>query len=215
MFKKRITLLDSDEAFCTTVATLLKSSDKLHINKIYHCSVEALKNAKNDFSEIIIMDLDFPELKGTDFIMKVKEKVPGTIILVVTNYSHEEIIFHTITQGASGYLLKKKCLPQLMDSITAMINGGSALDPLVASYIVHSMHKNQASPLTKRESMVLKLLTDGKKYTEIAKDLDIASETVKTHLRNIYEKLDVKTKAQAVRKAIEDRLVIRTFNSVY
>lgn len=208
MFRKRITLIDTDESFCTAVSAILKNSERFQINKVYHNNVEALKRLRDDLSEIIIMDLDFPELRGTDFILKARERVPGIDILVITNYSDEQIVFHTLAQGASGYLLKRKCLPQLTEALTAMENGGSPLDPMVSRYLIRSMHINEVSPLSIRESTVLKLLAQGKTHTAIASELFIANETVKTHLKNIYRKLKVNTKAGAIRKAFEERLVV-------
>src|SRR5436190_18659485 len=117
MFKKRVTIIDNDQDFCIAAAAIIKSSEKFQINKVYHDSKEALKKLKDDFSEIIIMDLDFPELNGADFIVKAKEKMPGLDILIITNYDDEQIVYHALTNGASGYLLKKKCFPQLMDAL--------------------------------------------------------------------------------------------------
>src|SRR5690349_3940781 len=110
MLKKRITIIDSDEEFCMAVSAIIKNSEKFQLNKVYHDSKEALKKIQDDYSEILIMDLDFPELKGTDFIVKAREKIHGLNILVVTNYDDYEIAFNSISNGASGYLLKKRCL---------------------------------------------------------------------------------------------------------
>jgi len=207
MLKKRVTIVDSDEEFCMAVSAIIKNSEKFQLNKIYHDSKEALKRIQDDFSEIVIMDLDFPELKGTEFILKVREKIPGLNILVVTNYDEDEIVFHAISNGASGYLLKKRCLTHLLEALTIIANGGSPLDPLIARYIIRSMQVSGGSPLSTRESMVLKLLVQGKTYSTIGKDLLISGETAKTHIKNIYKKLQVHSKSEAVAKAIKGKIV--------
>ena len=213
MFKKRVTIIDNDQDFCIAAAAIIKSSEKFQINKVYHDSKEALKKLKDDFSEIIIMDLDFPELNGADFIVKAKEKMPGLDILIITNYDDEQIVYHALTNGASGYLLKKKCFPQLMDALTTLSQGGAALDPIIARFILRHIQVNEVSPLSARELMVLKLLIQGKTYSSIARELVISGETVKSHLKNIYKKLNVNTKAEAVRKAIIEQLVPSVYSA--
>jgi DNA-binding NarL/FixJ family response regulator len=215
MLRKRITIIDSDEDFCMAVSAIIKNSDKFQLNKVYHDSKEALKKIQDDYSEILIMDLDFAELKGTDFIVKAREKIPGLNILIVTNYDDDEIVFHSITNGASGYLLKKRCLPHLLEALTIISNGGSPLDPIIARYIIRSMQVSGGSPLSTRESMVLKLLVQGKTYSTIGKDLLISGETAKTHIKNIYKKLKVNSKAEAVRKAVEDQLIVSHLGFYY
>ncbi|MFZ6011373.1 MAG: LuxR C-terminal-related transcriptional regulator [Bacteroidota bacterium] len=207
MFKKRITIIDRDEDFCLAVGALLKNSDGFQLNKIYQDPREALKRIKEDFSEIIIMDLDFTEVKGTDFILKAREKVPSLEILIISDYDEEQIVFQALGHGASGYLLKRKCFPHLLQALNTLSIGGAALDPLIARQIIQSIQINKISPLSPRESMVLKLLVQGKTYSSIAQDLFISGETVKTHLKHIYKKLNVNTKAQAIKRAVTDQLV--------
>jgi DNA-binding NarL/FixJ family response regulator len=207
MLRKRITIIDSDREFCIAASAILRNSMKFQVNKVYHDSKEALKKLKDDLSDIIIMDLDFPELKGPDFILKAREKIPGLDVLVTTDYDDEQIVFQSLCHGASGYLLKKNCLSQLLDALSVMTSGGSPIDPVIARYVIRSIQINEISPLSSRESMVLKLLMQGKTYAVIAEELFISGETVKTHLKNIYRKLKVNTKAEAVRKAVEEQLV--------
>ena len=208
MLRKRITMLDRDEEFCVAVSAILKNSEKFQLTRVYHRSKEALKKLNDDFTEIVIMDLDFDDLKGTDFILKARERIPGLNILVVTNYEDDEVAFQTLGNGASGYLLKRRCLPYLLEALATMSNGGAPLDPLIARYLVRAIQIKGGSPLSTRESMVLKLLVQGKTYSSIGKDLLISGETAKTHIKNIYKKLNVSSKAEAVRKAVQEKLVI-------
>ncbi|MBL0740837.1 LuxR C-terminal-related transcriptional regulator [Chryseolinea lacunae] len=207
MLRKRITLIDQDENFCTVVSSLIRVSGKYQLVSSYNDCREALRKIKDDFTEIVIMDIDFAEMKGTDFIMKIREKIPGLEILITTNYEDEEIVFSTLSHGASGYLLKRNCIEHLLEALNTLTSGGSPLDPIVARQLVRSMHISEISPLSTRESMVLKLLIQGKTYSTIATELYISGETVKSHLKNIYKKLNVNSKAEAVKKAITDQLV--------
>jgi DNA-binding NarL/FixJ family response regulator len=207
MFKKRVILIDSDEGFLSAASSVIRASDKFQLIRAYNNCWEALKKIRDDFAEIIVMDIDFAEIKGTEFILKAREKIPGLEILVTSNYEDEEIVFSILRNGASGYLLKKNCISQLLDSMTILSKGGSPLDPGIARMLIQSMHVNEISPLSPRESSVLKLMVQGKRHALIAEELFISRETVKSHLKNIYRKLNVNSKAEAIRIAITDRLV--------
>jgi len=208
MLKRRITIIDRDAEFCGTLSSIIRNSGRFQVSRVYHDTRDALRKILDDFPEIVIMDLDFAELKGIDFILKAREKMPGLDILVLTNYEDEQIVFHTLAHGASGYLLKKNCFSEIINSLKVIAEGGSPLDPQVARYVVRSMQISLVSPLSSRETTVLKLLTQGKTYTHISSDLLISSETVKTHIKNIYRKLNVNSKAQAVKKAVEEQLIV-------
>jgi DNA-binding NarL/FixJ family response regulator len=115
-------------------------------------------------------------------------------------------------QGACGYLLKQNGIDELVPSLQVLQDGGSPLSPQVARSIVRSIQINELSPLSPRESTVLKLLSQGKTYSSIASALDLSNETVKTHLKNIYKKLNVNSKAQAIQKAMEEQLVVGVYS---
>jgi DNA-binding NarL/FixJ family response regulator len=207
MIKKRITIVDRDEEFVIALSAIIRGTTNFQVNKVYHDSREALRKASDDLSDIIITDLDFQELSGEEFILKVREKIPGTNVLVITKYDDENHVFRSLCNGATGYLLKDDCLPHVPQALNVLASGGSPIDPSITRYIVRSIQINEVSPLSSRESTVLKLLMQGKTYAVIADELFISGETVKTHLKNIYRKLNVNTKAQAVKKAVEEQLV--------
>lgn len=211
MLKKRITLLDTDENFSSLVSSIIRISGQYEVVSIYQDCHEALKKLKDDFTEILLMDLDFADMKGTEFIQRVREKVPGLEILVTTHHEDDAIVFATLIHGASGYLLKKNCLPNLLEALAVLTAGGSPLDPMVTRQLIHSLRVSEISPLSPRESVVLKLMMQGKRYSTIAQELFISRETVKTHLKNIYRKLKVNSKTEAVRKAIAAQLVTGHF----
>ncbi len=207
MIKKRITIVDRDEEFVIALSAIIRGTTNFQVNKVYHDSRDALRRVSDDLSDIIVTDIDFPELTGEEFILKIREKAPGTTILVVTKYDDENHVFRSLCNGATGYLLKENCLPQIPNALSVLASGGSPIDPSITRYIVRSIQINEVSPLSSRESTVLKLLMQGKTYAVIAEELFISGETVKTHLKNIYRKLNVNTKAEAVKKAVEEQLV--------
>lgn len=206
-FKRRIVIIEHDEKFRTLLGSMIEASGNyLLINQYAECE-EALHNLKRDFPDIIVMNVDFPQMKGTDAIPEFKQLFPQLSILVVTDYQDEEIVFGALSAGANGYIMRDSWANNFMGHLNELSNGGSPLSPAIARVIVESMHISRISPLTSRESEVLKLITQGNSYTRIASELNISKETSKSHIRNIYRKLNVKSKSEVVRKAFEERIV--------
>jgi DNA-binding NarL/FixJ family response regulator len=210
-FRKRVVLVDRDEPFQNVLKYVLSSLDKILIVNQYAECADALKGLDRDQPDIIIMDIDFVFLKGPEFIARVKKKYPRIDILVISDYTDEDIVLNVIGSGASGFLSKQSCLPRLADSIDNLMRGGAPLDPFIARIVISAHHTGDSSPLSSQETTVLKLMMKGLTYRMIADELGIAKDTSKTHIKNIYKKLEVNTRAQAVSKAIADRLVPSNF----
>ncbi|MBT1706611.1 response regulator transcription factor [Fulvivirgaceae bacterium PWU5] len=210
-YRKRVVLVDRDEPFQNVLKYVLSSLDKILIVNQYAECADALKGLDRDQPDIIIMDIDFVFLKGPEFIARVKKKYPRIDILVISDYTDEDIVLNVIGSGASGFLLKQSCLPQLAESIDNLMRGGAPLDPFIARIVINAHHTGDSSPLSSQETTVLKLMMKGLTYRMIADELGIAKDTSKTHIKNIYKKLEVNTRAQAVSKAIADRLVPSNF----
>jgi DNA-binding NarL/FixJ family response regulator len=207
MLKKTVTIIDTDKDFRDSISNLLMNSEGFLLNKVYDDTVIALKRLLRDRPDIILMDLKFTELQGIDFIFKVRERAPWIKIFVLTTNEDHQIAIQAITQGASGYLYKKNYKRDLMEALNNISNGGSPIDPFLAGHVIRSIQINVTSPLSNREAMIVNQLIQGKTNTRIATDLILSNETVKTHIRNIYRKLNVKSKAQALRKAVDQQLV--------
>jgi DNA-binding NarL/FixJ family response regulator len=207
MLKKTITIIDTDKDFRDSISNLLMNSEEFLVNKVYDDTVIALKRLLRDRPDIILMDLKFTELQGIEFIFKVRERAPWIKIFVLTTNEDHQIAIQAITQGASGYLYKKNYKRDLMEALNNISNGGSPIDPFLAGHVIRSIQINVTSPLSNREAMIMNQLIQGKTNTRIASDLILSNETVKTHIRNIYRKLNVKSKAQALRKAVDQQLV--------
>src|SRR6187402_2345616 len=117
MLKKRIVIIDRDEEFSRAEAAIIRSSAGFEVVRVHRDGDEALKKLRDDLPDIIIMDLDFRELKAADFILKAREKMPNLEILITTQSNDERTVFDALCHGASGFLLKKSCLPGLLDSL--------------------------------------------------------------------------------------------------
>ena len=206
-FKRRIVVIEHDEKFRGLLCAMIEASGSyLLVNQYSECE-EALRHLKRDFPDIVVMNIDFPQMKGTEAIPEIKQLFPQVSVLVVTDYQNEEIIFAALSAGANGYVLRDSWANNFSGHLNELSQGGSPLSPLIAKVIIESMHTSRISPLTSREGQVLKLITQGNSYSRIADELHISKETSKSHIRNIYRKLNVNSKSEVVRKAFEERII--------
>jgi DNA-binding NarL/FixJ family response regulator len=156
--------------------------------------------------DIVIMDINLPNMNGIECIRQVKKKAPRTQFMMFTVYENDEKVFEALKAGASGYLLKNTGLLQLIEALKELHNGGSPMSANIARKLVTLFREEHAelgptSGLSKRENEVLKLLSKGLLYKEIADQLDISSGTVRQHIHKIYEKLHVQNRTEALNKA--------------
>ena len=170
---------------------------------------ELIENLNNDSRvDIILMDIQMPEMDGIETTILVKQKFPHIKIMMLTVFDDDENIFNAIKAGADGYLLKETGPEALERSLEEMQNGGAPMTPLIAYKALSFLRKppvssieKEESPLSKRETQVLEQLSKGLNYNEIASNLIISSSTVRKHIENIYTKLQVHNKVEAIRKA--------------
>ncbi len=213
MIQKSITLVEADESFQTTVSNIIEASTEFLVTKIYNNVEFAYKRLLRDQPVMILMDLT--DQQGIDFISKVKERAHWIKILILTNSEDHQLAFQAINQGASGYLYKKNCVADLLEALYCISNGGSPIDPFVASHVIRSIQINRVSPLSNRETTILKHMIKGKTSTGIANDLIISRQTVRTHVKNIYKKLKVNSREQALKKAVDNQWIVGHLGLAY
>ena len=164
--------------------------------------------------DVILMDIDLPGISGIEGIRRIKKISQEIIILILTIYDENELIFEALCEGASGYLVKKTPPAKLLEAIKEAYEGGAPMTSNIARKVVDYFQKNkpvkkvqEEVDLTKREKEVLSGLVDGNSYKAIADNLNISVETVRFHFRNVYKKLHVHSQSEAVVKAIKEGLV--------
>ncbi|MFI5133469.1 MAG: response regulator [Chitinophagales bacterium] len=155
--------------------------------------------------DIVIMDINLPGMNGIDCIKKVKNECPATQFIMFTIYEDDEKIFEALAAGASGYLLKKTALSKITDSLLELHQGGSPMSTSIARKVIDRFHIKADSDkmtqlLTPRENEVLQLLAKGLLYKEISVKLSITPGTVGQHIHNIYDKLHVQNRTEAINK---------------
>ena len=157
-------------------------------------------------ADIVIMDLNLPGMSGIECIRRLKKKIPDTQFIMFTVYESDEKVFEALKAGASGYLLKNSSMPQLIEALRDLHNGGSPMSAHIARKLVTLFREEHADAeptigLSKRENEILQLLSKGLLYKEIGDQLGIAVGTVRQHIHKIYEKLHVQNRTEAINKA--------------
>ena len=157
--------------------------------------------------DVVLVDLELPGMQGDEFIDKAKKIVPKTYFLVLTVHEDDTHVFNALMRGASGYVTKNSSHAEIVTSIQDVMKGGAPMSSKIAKMVVQSFKIESDFDLTAREIEVLKTLAQGLTYDQIAEKLFVSTETIKTHLKSIYLKLNVKNKADAVFKALKNNII--------
>jgi DNA-binding NarL/FixJ family response regulator len=203
----KITIVEDNEVVRDGFALLIDSVSEYEVVSTYDNCEDALRNLKKDRPNVILMDLELPGMHGVEGIRRIKKLMPEISIIVITVHANSELVFQALCAGASGYITKNAGHSKLLDAIAEVQKGGAPMSSQIARMVVQSFQKNTDSPLTTRETEVLELLAKGKSYTVIADELFVHKETIKSHIKNIYTKLQVNSKADAIEKALRERLI--------
>lgn len=176
-------------------------------------SVEEMLEYLEEHSKpnVILMDIQLPGMSGIKGISIIKDKYPEVEIIMLTVYHDSHKIFNALRAGASGYLLKHTSLPEIKESIQKLVDGGAPMSPQIARKVItHFQDKNPKkdieSDLTPREHDIVNGLVDGLSYKMIADRYDISIDTVRAHIRNIYKKLHVNSKAEVIAKSLKGEI---------
>jgi DNA-binding NarL/FixJ family response regulator len=203
----KICLVEDDNIIREGFVLLLNENQGFKVVNSYNNCEDFLKNLHSDKPNVVLMDIELPGMNGIEGIERVKKVYPQAQVIVVTVYENDELVFKALCAGAGGYLTKNMPPNRLIDAIREIMGGGAPMSTNIARLVVASFQKNHNSPLSGRETEVLELLSKGKSYTNIAEDLFIDKETVRTHIKNIYWKLEVHSKAEAIEKAVKEKLI--------
>jgi len=194
------------------LATMIRFTDGYRCTGTYRSMEEALAGIGADVPDVALVDIGLPGMNGIDGIRLLKERYGSVLSLVLTVYEDDDYIFDAMCAGASGYLLKKTPPARLIESLREAIDGGAPMSPQVARRVIQLFREIRPPErvdyhLTPHETRLLKLLVDGHNYKTAAAEVGVSVTTVAFHMRNIYEKLQVHSKSEAVAKALRSRLV--------
>jgi DNA-binding NarL/FixJ family response regulator len=203
----RIVIIEDDKTIREGYTFLIGQTEGYSVVNAYPSFEEAAKKIIADAPDVILLDIELPGTNGVEAIPKLKKLVPRANILIITVYESEKSIFDALSNGASGYLTKNTPADKIIESIKEVQQGGGPMSVSVAKVVINSFRKNQDSPLSKRETQILELIYNGKSRTQIAIELFIDLETVRSHIKNIYTKLDVNSRADAIKIARDNKLI--------
>jgi DNA-binding NarL/FixJ family response regulator len=200
-----ISIVEDHDQFRNTLEIIIRGQKDFALVNSYSNAEKAIQDLPENPPDIVITDITLPGMKGTELIMKLKTILPQTQFMVCSIHDDNDTIFEALKSGASGYILKVPVTAEdILRAIRDLYNGGSPMSPFIARKVINSFQKpvvNEVhSLLSLREKEVLELLSKGLLYKEIAEQLGVGTETVKKHLKNIYQKLHVQNKVEAVNK---------------
>jgi len=207
----KVAIIEDHKDFRFALSQLLEMANDFYLTGSFSNAEEALENISG-LEDALLLDINLPGISGVDAIKEFKKINPDTKIIMLTMLDDDNSIMQAILNGADGYLLKKTAPVEILTSIQTCLAGGSPMTPGIASKVLqlfkkHIPQKNNEYSLTKREIQILELLVEGLNNQTIAKKLFISIETVRNHIRHIYQKLQVHSKSQAVVKALREGLV--------
>lgn len=199
-----IVIIEDDEIIAEGLKHSIQFNKKFSVVNIYNSAESAIESIKDDSPDIIILDISLPSKTGIEIIPDLKIMLPDSDILMLTSSDEDDDIFNALKLGASGYLQKDLDIENLLEALDEIISGGSPLSGAVARKVIKSMRVEKGDiNLTSQESKILKFVVEGCSQKEISEKMFISLSTVKFHSANIYEKLGVNCKAEAIAKAIK------------
>lgn len=207
MKKITVAIVDDSASLCQLVSRIIAGSGEIVLNHCFSNAEDAIEVLKNDPVDIVLMDIALPKMSGINCVRVLKQTNPDILFVMYTGSDDGDQIFEALKAGALGYLLKETDPAELLNALKELYNGGSPMSTSIARKIVNTFHGEPKTPkpirvpsLTERENELLRLLYEGYRYKEIADKLFISIETVRRHCQNIYKKLQVQSKVEAINK---------------
>jgi DNA-binding NarL/FixJ family response regulator len=208
----RVVLIEDVREVRDGLSALISGTPGYECVATYGRMETALAKIKDDDPDVILTDLGLPGISGIDGIERLRGMFPQTPVVALTIFDNDEQIFDALCRGASGYLLKTTPPARLLEALQEAVDGGSPMSPAIASRVVRLFRtfrppEHAEYRLTPQETQLLKLLVDGHHKKTAAREMGISFHTVSFHLKNIYDKLQVHSKTEAVAKALREKLV--------
>jgi DNA-binding NarL/FixJ family response regulator len=204
---KRVFIVDDDESIRRAYATMINSTTKFHVVGDFDNCEDAIKAIKKLKPDIIMMDIGLPQMSGIEGTRAIFRLDSRIAVIIVSVHDDGESVFEALKAGASGYISKSANFTELLSALEEIERGGAPMSSKIARLVVQDFHLSHSNPLTKRESYILNRVAEGKTYTQIAREANISKDTAKTHIRNIYKRLQVNKKSDAINKGRKEKLI--------
>ncbi|MFZ2642518.1 MAG: response regulator transcription factor [Verrucomicrobiia bacterium] len=200
-----VAIVEDDKNLREDLADLIASRKGFRCAGSFPSAEDALKSLPEKPPDVVVMDINLPKMSGIDCTRELKSRLPETEVVMLTMFDDTKLIFAALRAGASGYLLKRAAPTELLAAIEQVCAGGSPMSPEIARQVVQFFQAEKQTPadsenLSERERELLSLLARGRQYKEIADQLAISTDTVRSHIRRIYRKLHVHSRTEAAVK---------------
>lgn len=213
-----VVIIDDNKKFRDSLKLLLDSSPGFLVKGTFDDAQDIIMKIKDTRPDVLLLDIEMPFINGNDALLQIKAEFPKLNVLMQTVFEDEDLVFKAICNGACGYVLKNMPPQKLLAAIVEAYEGGAPFSSTIAKKVLNMVKDRKESnsvsesnkeqfKLTPRETEVLGLMVNGLSYKMIAAECNISFETVRYHIKNIYEKLHVVTMTEAVAKAIKSRIV--------
>lgn len=204
---KRVFIVDDDEAIRSAYATMINSTPKFKVVGDFDNCEDAIKSIKKLKPDIVMMDIGLPQMSGIEGTRAISKMDPRIEVIIVSVHDEGQSVFEALKAGATGYISKSANYTELISALEEIEKGGAPMSSKIARLVVQDFHLSHTNPLTKRESYILSMVAEGKTYTQIAREANISKDTAKTHIRNIYKRLQVNKKSDAINKGRKEKLI--------
>jgi DNA-binding NarL/FixJ family response regulator len=212
----RVCIFDDNKKVRDALGMIIKGTEGLEWRGSFPDCSNLIKDYEKSAADVVLMDIQMPGVSGIDAVKHLKSKFPEVKILMLTNFDDDEKVFSSICFGASGYLLKNTSPVKIVEAIKEVYEGGAPMTPVIAQKVLQMFRKNPPSNstperdynLSPREKEVLECLVKGMSLKMVGETLFISYDTVRTHIKHIYEKLHVVSMTEAVAKVINERLLV-------
>ena len=208
----KVALIEDRREIRDALAAIIEGTEGFRCTGAFRTMEQALAEIGRDLPDVVLSDIGLPGMSGIEGVAILKERYPAMLLLILSVYEDDERIFDALCAGACGYLLKRTSPARLMESLKEAVQGGSPMSPEVARRVV-ALFRDFRPPekadyqLTPHETRLLKFLVEGHTYKSAASELGVSVNTISFHMKNVYDKLQVHSKSEAVAKALLNRLI--------
>jgi DNA-binding NarL/FixJ family response regulator len=208
----KVAIVEDQRNIRECMAILIDGTEGFVCSGSFRSMEEAIDKIPHILPNVVLADIGLPGMDGIKGVRILKERMPQLLILMITVYNDDDRIFDAICAGAAGYLLKKTPPAKLIESLKEAVQGGAPMSPEIARRVIELFREHRPSErenynLTPHETRLLKLFVQGHNYKTAAAELGVSFNTINFHVRNIYSKLQVHSRSEAVVKALRDRLI--------
>ncbi|TDQ24028.1 response regulator transcription factor [Tenacibaculum caenipelagi] len=196
--RKRVVLIEDYQIVLDSFTKIINNTEDFIVVGGFNTCEDALLKIQEIKPDFVLIDISLPGMNGIEGIKRIKGLLPSVSIIVVTVHENSRYVFDALCMGAVGYVTKSSGGEKLIEALYQVEAGGAPMSINIARMVVESFQKKQFYNLTDKENSVLDLLSEGKTYASIAEDLNVSVNTIKFHVRNIYEKLHVSNKDELI-----------------